>query len=91
MARQPDSGAPALGAGPVSIESYLRGRGHIALADRWRATVDEADRAMQSLQPGKPASVDATARTLKKLTTMMQAEVAGSLEVNLGFSSADGD
>ena len=75
----------------MSIESYLRGRGHIALADRWRATVDEADRAMQGVQPGAPASVDAAARTLKRLTTLMQSEVAGSLEVNLGFSSADGD
>ncbi|MBN9370818.1 imelysin family protein [Hydrogenophaga sp.] len=91
LARQPDNGAPAIGAGRVSIESYLRGRGHIALADRWRATVDEADRAMQGVQPGAPVSVDAAARTLKRLTTLMQSEVAGSLEVNLGFSSADGD
>ncbi len=91
LARQPDSGAPAIGAGPVSIESYLRGRGHIALAERWRSAVDEADRAMQSVRPGQPASVDAAARTLKKLTTLMQSDVAGSLDVNLGFSSADGD
>lgn len=91
LARQPDSGAPAIGAGRVSIESYLRGRGHIVEADRWRAAVDESDRAMQALKPGQPTSVDATARTLKKLTALMQSEIAGKLEVNLGFSSADGD
>ena len=91
LARQLDSGAPAIGAGRVSIESYLRGRGHIVEADRWRAAVDESDRAMQALKPGQPTSVDATARTLKKLTALMQSEIAGKLEVNLGFSSADGD
>lgn len=91
LARQPDAGAPAIGAGPVSIESYLRGRGQIALAERWRAAADRADRAMQDVDPSRVAGVEAAASALKGLTTLMQAEVAGSLEVNLGFSSADGD
>lgn len=91
LARQPDSGAPAIGAGVVSIESYLRGRGHLQLADRWRAAVDQADRAMQGVNPARPASVDAATRALKSLTTLMQSEVAAGMEVSLGFSSADGD
>jgi predicted lipoprotein len=91
LARQPDAGAPAIGAGPVSIESYMRGRGHIALADRWRGAVERADRAMQAVDPSRVAGVEAAAGALKGLTTLMQAEVAGRLEVNLGFSSADGD
>jgi len=91
LGRQPDTGAPAIGAGPVSIESYLRGRGHIALADRWRAALDAADRALQAVDPARPASVEVAASALKGVTMLMQAEVAGRLEVNLGFSSADGD
>lgn len=91
LARQPDTGAPAIGAGPVSIESYLRGRGHIALADRWRAALDAADHALQTVDPARPGSLEAAASALKGVTTLMQAEVAGRLEVNLGFSSADGD
>lgn len=91
LARQPDTGAPAIGTGSVSIESYLRGRGYIALADRWRGASDRADRALQAVDPACTASVEAAAAALKGLTTLMQAEVAGRLEVNLGFSSADGD
>ena len=91
LARQPDSGAPALGAGVVSIESYLRGRGHLALADRWRQAVDKADAAMQRVNPAQTASVEAATTALKGLTTLMQAEVAAGMEVSLGFSSADGD
>lgn len=91
LARQPDAGAPALGEGVVSIESYLRGRGHLALADRWRSALDKADAAMGRVDPAKPASVEAATSALKGLTTLMQAEVAAGMEVSLGFSSADGD
>ncbi|QIM53302.1 imelysin family protein [Hydrogenophaga crocea] len=96
LARQPDAGAPPIATAPgtqapISIESYLRGRGHLALADRWHNAVDAADRAMQGLNPARPASVEATARALKGLTALMQAEVAAGMEVSLGFSSADGD
>lgn len=91
LARQPDSGAPAIGAGLVSIESYLRGRGHLALAERWRAAIDAADAAMRRVDPTRAASVDSATSALKALTTLMQAEVAAGMEVSLGFSSADGD
>jgi len=96
LARQPDAGAPPIAnppdrQTPIGIEPYLRGRGHLALADRWHSALDAADRAMQDLDPARPATVEAAARALKSLTTLMQAEVAAGMEVSLSFSSADGD
>lgn len=83
--------APEPGAAAVPIETYLRGRGQLALADRWRSTVLAADAAVQNLTSTEPAPVEAAAAALKRVTALMQTEVSAALEVSIGFSSADGD
>ena len=75
----------------MPIETYLRGRGQLALADRWRSTVLAADAAVQNLTSTEPALVEAAAAALKRVTALMQTEVSAALEVRIGFSSADGD
>ncbi|MBX3609880.1 MAG: imelysin family protein [Hydrogenophaga sp.] len=82
---------PAPGQGLITIETYLRGRGHLALADRWRDAVLQADGAMKNASPDQPARVDAAATALKSLTALMQRDVSTAMEVGIGFSSADGD
>lgn len=82
---------PTPGQAAVPIETYLRGRGQMALAELWRERVMQADAALQLVQPGDAGRVEAAASALKAVTALMQAEVAPALEVSIGFSSADGD
>lgn len=86
-----DQGAPAPGEGLVSIEAYLRGRGRLALADRWAERIARTDAAMRALQPARAASLDAAVRELAQTRRLAEDEVATALEVSLGFSDADGD
>jgi len=83
---------PQAGQGLIPIEALLLGKGHIALAQRWAASVDTADAAMAALpeRAGEKEQM-ALARTLKGVTTLFQTEVAAALDVPLGFSDADGD
>lgn len=86
-----DRSIPQPGTDIVPIESYLRGRGLNPLADRWLKAVNEADAGMRALtEPGAKA-VDAATRPLSRLKRLMEGEVAPALEVNIGFSDADGD
>lgn len=87
-----DRSVPRPGADIVPIESYLRGRGLNPLADRWLQAVNDADAGMRAMaqQPTAPA-VEAAARPLSRLKRLMESEVAPALEVNIGFSDADGD
>lgn len=82
---------PAPGTAAVPVETYLRGRGQNALADRWRAQVLAADAAMKTTESTDAARVEAAAAALKGVTALLQAEVGAALEVSIGFSSADGD
>jgi len=83
---------PQPGQAAIPIEALLMGKGHIALAQRWRQTLDTADTAMRQLT-STPDSDElmALSHTLKSVTTLYQAEVAAALDVPLGFSDADGD
>lgn len=89
--------APAVPPGVVSIEAYLRGRGNNPQADTWVRAVQRADRALQPLWRGKTqglpsnAAMKSAVAALDALKRTMQAEVAPTLEVTLGFSDADGD
>lgn len=89
--------APAVPPGVVSIEAYLRGRGNNPQADTWVSAVQRADRALQPLWRGKArglptiAAMKSAVAALDGLKRTMQAEVAPTLEVTLGFSDADGD
>lgn len=80
------------GEGAVPIESLLMGQGKLALASRWTEAVEQSDRAMAALAtPLRPAEVQRAAQSLKALSILFQHEVAGSLNIPLGFSDADGD
>lgn len=78
--------------GLIPIEALLMGKGRIALAQRWAATLDRAD-AMIAALPAKAGDAElmALSKMLKGVTTLFQAEVAAALDVPLGFSDADGD
>lgn len=86
-----DGAAPQPDQAAVPIETYLRGRGQIDLADRWRQRVEQADAAMKAAAPDDTARIETAATALKGVKALMQAEVAQALEVSIGFSSADGD
>jgi len=76
----------------VPIEALLMGKGQIFVARRWAQAIDSVDRALATL-PAQPSGDDlmALSRTMKKLTSLYQGEVASALDVPLGFSDADGD
>jgi hypothetical protein len=84
--------APAPGAGLVTIESYLRGRGANAVADRLVKAVAQVDRDLQGLSPAAPvAHVLQAAKALAALKGLAETTLAPALEVSIGFSDADGD
>lgn len=86
-----DRSVPQAGVDLVPIEAYLRGRGLNPLADRWLKAVNEADTAMRGLGALAPEAVELATKPLSRLKRLMEAEVAPALEVNIGFSDADGD
>lgn len=86
-----DRKVPQPGVDIVPIESYLRGRGLNPLADRWLKAVNEADAGMRALTGPSAKAVDAATKPLSRLKRLMEGEVAPALEVNIGFSDADGD
>ncbi|PJO37518.1 peptidase M75 [Delftia acidovorans] len=86
-----DRKVPQPGVDIVPIESYLRGRGLNPLADRWLKAINEADAGMRALTEPTAKAVDAATKPLSRLKRLMEGEVAPALEVNIGFSDADGD
>ena len=60
-------------------------------ADRWLKAVNEADAGMRALTEPSAKAVDAATKPLSRLKRLMEGEVAPALEVNIGFSDADGD
>jgi predicted lipoprotein len=80
--------APAAGAGLVPLETYLRGRGLNPLADRLHRSALQAG---DGLTGAAPATLQASARRLARLKTLVEGEVAPALDVRVGFSDADGD
>ncbi|MBN9407983.1 MAG: imelysin family protein [Burkholderiales bacterium] len=85
------SGVPQPGVDLVPVETYLRGRGLNPLADKLRAAVGQVDTAFQGLVPGDAAKVNAAGRALAGVKRLVEGEIAPALEVNIGFSDADGD
>lgn len=79
------------GAALVPIEAYLRGRGLIALADRWAARIAATDAAMRAIRPRQPATLDRAVRELAQTKRLAEGDVATALDVRMGFSDADGD
>ncbi|AEG93527.1 imelysin family protein [Ramlibacter tataouinensis] len=91
LAALPGRAAPQPGAGLVPLETYLRGRGLNPLADRLARTAAQAGRGMAAARPGATGSVQTAARAVGELKRLAEAEIAPALEVQIGFSDADGD
>jgi predicted lipoprotein len=79
------------GEGLVPLETYLRGRGLNPLADRLAEAVARTDRRMQAASAQAPRRQQDAARELASLKRLAESAVAPALNVNLGFSSSDGD
>ena len=81
----------APGAGLVPIETFLRGRGALEVADRLHEAAAAADRQMAAIDPAGPDSLTAATGALDKLRRIVEADAAPALQVRIGFSDADGD
>jgi uncharacterized protein len=86
-----DNKVPQPGEGLVSLETYLRGRGLNPLANKLAGAVAQGTKQVEALAPADNARTLAAARSLASLKRLAEAEVAPALEVNIGFSDADGD
>lgn len=75
----------------VPLEMLLRGRGLNPLADRLRADLLGAQRAVQAAAPARPAQARQAVQALGRLKQTLENEVAPALDVPIGFSDADGD
>lgn len=83
--------APLPGAGLVSLETYLRGRGLNPLANKLATASGQVGRQVEGLAPADNNRTLAATRSLAALKRLAEAEMAPALEVNIGFSDADGD
>jgi uncharacterized protein len=86
--------APQPGQAMVSLESYLRSKGHNPQADALVKAVERADVQVRSL--GSHRNIDypqvlQTARALAAVKNVVAQQVAPALDITLGFSDADGD
>lgn len=83
---------PQPGQSLVPIEALLMGKGQLALAQRWAQALDAVNAGMAALKPQASArELLALTQRMKAVTVLYQNEVAGALDVPLGFSDADGD
>lgn len=83
------------GEGPLSLEIYLRGRGMQALADKLVDLSQNVERALPSTASstgfaGKTELLAAT-KAVADLKRFAEMEMSAALDVNIGFSDADGD
>jgi uncharacterized protein len=86
--------APQPGQNLVSLESYLRSKGHNPQADALVKAVERADALLRNLSKNRSldkGQVLQTARAMAAVKTVVAEQVAPALEITLGFSDADGD
>lgn len=81
----------APGAGLVVLETFLRSRGAIDIADRFRAGVLETEQRMAAIDPANEATLTAATTALERIKRLVEADAAPALQVRIGFSDADGD
>jgi uncharacterized protein len=77
--------------GPVTLEAFLRGRGFNPLADEVRAQSAALARAVAAAAPAQRSTVQRAERAAAALQSVLEAKVAPTLNVAVGFSDADGD
>lgn len=76
---------------PVTLEAYLRAAGETDLAAGVHQAARGAALWMRSAASNQPARLEAAARTLAVLKGVVEFDVAPALDVQIGFSDADGD
>ena len=81
----------APGAGLAPLETFLRSRGALDLADRLREGLLDTDRKMAAIDPGDEATLSAATAALERLKRLVEVDAAPALQVRIGFSDADGD
>ena len=91
LATAAGNNVPMPGRGLVPLETYLRGRGLNPLADQLAARVSQLTRQLYASETVDEKRALAISRPLSGLKRLAEAEVAPALEVNIGFSDADGD
>ncbi len=77
--------------GEGSLAGALRARNQNQLADTLIQTVKQTDTSMRNLRVTDHAKILAASSKLAELKSLVESEVASALEVNIGFSDADGD
>ncbi len=83
---------PQAGQSVIPIEAILRGKGHLALAQRWTQALDKVGAELEGLTPESPTgALLALAQSIKAVTLLYQNEVSAALDIPIGFSDADGD
>lgn len=75
----------------IAFETWLRSRGANGLADKLVQATTDATQAIASARTDEPGSVQAASNALGQLTWLMQSELAPKMDVQMGFSDADGD
>lgn len=89
---EPGTQPPQPGEGAVPLALYLRGRGLMQVATAFEQAVARADAKMKGLAPQSgPQALQAATTELAALKRVVEAEVAPALNINIGFSDADGD
>ncbi len=83
--------ALAVGRGPISMETALRERGQVKVADALVRAIRQADANMQGLTISSQDDILAAAEELDALKRLALKQVAPALGVSIGFSDADGD
>ena len=95
MTLAPETPPPLPGEGPLSLEMYLRGRGMQALADKLVGLAQNVELALPATASAAglatKTEILAATKALAELKRFAETEMAASLDVNIGFSDADGD
>ena len=81
----------APGAGLAPLETFLRSRGALDVADRFREGLLDTDRKMAAIDPGDEATLSAATEALERIKRLVEVDAAAALQVRIGFSDADGD
>jgi predicted lipoprotein len=76
----------------LSLELFLLGQGQIDLAKRLRQTALQCDRQMKGLAPNASQTrLLGASKSLAALKYLVESDLSSALQVQIGFSDADGD
>lgn len=75
----------------ISLETYMRGRGLLTLAEQLHQLLLNTDKSMKKIRAADKSTVTQATQQLAKLKKFAEQDMASALQVNIGFSDADGD